>query len=104
MVSFLTPSRGGGFVLLIVGLILVLIVFSKAMAEYQNVKVEVQGAENIMEAITQSSGLLIELLFKIAYLGLALAAGAVLIKYSIPLMKEERLARAQAKAEEGGSS
>ena len=103
MKSFLTPSRGGGFVLLVVGLILVLIVFSKALSEYQNVKVEVQGAENIMEAITQSSGLLIELLFKIAYLGLALAAGAVLIKYSIPLMREERLARV-AQAEEGGGS
>ncbi len=83
-------SQGMGVTLLVIGVILVLIVFAKAYQEYNNVNVSVGNSSDVMQAITSSSGLLIQLLFKLAYLGLALAAGSVLIKYSIPIIKEEK--------------
>ena len=79
-----------GTVLLVIGVILVVIVFVKAYQEYSSVEINLSNSEDIMSAITSSSGLLLQLLFKLAYLGLALAAGSVLIKYSIPLLKEGR--------------
>ena len=83
-------SQGMGVTLLVIGVILVLIVFAKAYQEYENVNVSIGNSSDVMQAITSSSGLLIQLLFKLAYLGLALAAGSVLIKYSIPIIKEDR--------------
>jgi len=83
-------SQGMGVTLLVIGVILVLIVFAKAYQEYNNVNVSIGNSSDVMQAITSSSGLLIQLLFKLAYLGLALAAGSVLIKYSIPIIKEEK--------------
>ncbi|MCE4615117.1 MAG: hypothetical protein F7B60_06290 [Desulfurococcales archaeon] len=83
-------NQGMGVTLLVIGVILVLIVFAKAYQEYSNVNVNLSNSSNVMQAITSSSGLLIQLLFKLAYLGLALAAGSILIKYSIPIIKEER--------------
>ncbi len=83
-------SQGMGVTLLVIGVILVLIVFAKAYQEYNNVNVSIGNSNDVMQAITSSSGLLIQLLFKLAYLGLALAAGSVLIKYSIPIIKEEK--------------
>ncbi len=79
-----------GTVLLVIGVILVVVVFVKAYQEYSSVEINLSNSEDIMSAITSSSGLLLQLLFKLAYLGLALAAGSVLIKYSIPLLKEGR--------------
>ena len=83
-------SQSMGVTLLVIGVVLVLIVFAKAYQEYNNVNVSIGNSSDVMQAITSSSGLLIQLLFKLAYLGLALAAGSVLIKYSIPIIKEEK--------------
>ncbi len=76
-----------GLLLLILGLLMVVIVFLFSLYEYMNVNVQLRNAKNIMDALTQSSGLLMELLFKIAFLGIALAAGATLIRHSISLLK-----------------
>jgi hypothetical protein len=83
-------SQSMGVTLLAIGVVLVLIVFAKAYQEYENVNVDIGNSSDVMQAITSSSGLLIQLLFKLAYLGLALAAGSVLIKYSIPIIKEDK--------------
>jgi hypothetical protein len=84
-------NQGMGVTLLVIGVILVLVVFVKAYQEYSNVNISLSNSGDVMQAITASSGLLIQLLFKLAYLGLALAAGSILIKYSIPIIKEEHL-------------
>ncbi|MCE4607016.1 MAG: hypothetical protein F7B59_06800 [Desulfurococcales archaeon] len=83
-------SQGMGATLLTIGVILVLIVFYKAYQEYASVNINLGNSSDVMQAITSSSGMLIQLLFKLAYLGLALAAGSILIKYSIPIIKEEK--------------
>jgi len=83
-------SQSMGVTLLVIGVILVLIVFVKAYQEYSSVNINLANSSDVMQAITSSSGLLIQLLFKLAYLGLALAAGSILIKYSIPIIKEEQ--------------
>ena len=79
-----------GTVLLVIGVLLVVVVFVKAYQEYSSVEINLSNSEDVMSAITSSSGLLLQLLFKLAYLGLALAAGSVLIRYSIPLLKEDK--------------
>ncbi len=76
-----------GILLLIIGLLMVAVVFFFSLYEYMNVSVQLKGAKNIMDALTQSSGLLMELLFKIAFLGIALAAGATLIRHSVSLLR-----------------
>ncbi|MEB3756226.1 MAG: hypothetical protein GSR79_05145 [Desulfurococcales archaeon] len=83
-------SQSMGVTLLVIGVILVLIVFVKAYQEYSSVNINLANSSDVMQAITSSSGLLIQLLFKLAYLGLALAAGSILIKYSIPIIREEQ--------------
>ncbi len=80
-------AHRSGLLLLVIGLLMVIIVFLFSLYEYMNVSVQLKGAKNIMDALTQSSGLLMELLFKVAFLGIALAAGATLIKHSISLLK-----------------
>lgn len=80
------PKRSG-VLLMAIGLAMIVVVFVFALNEYMHVQVKLPGAINIMEALNKSSGLLIELLFKVAFLGIALAAGATLVRYATSLIK-----------------
>ncbi len=81
-------SYRSGILLLVAGLLMIIVVFFFSLYEYMNVSVQLKGAKDILGALTQSSDLLMELLFKIAFLGMALAAGATLIKHSVSLLKK----------------
>ncbi len=80
------PKRSG-VLLMAIGLVMIIVVFVFALNEYMHVQVKLSGATNIMEALSKSSGLPIELLFKVAFLGIALAAGATLVRYATSLIK-----------------
>ncbi len=82
------PKRSGAL-LMALGIVMISVVFVFSLMEYTKVRVRVAGAENIMDALTKSSGLLIELLFKVAFLGIALAAGGTLVRHAVSLIREE---------------
>lgn len=85
----LTNPKTGGAILMALGVMMISSVFVFSIIEYTRVRISLPEAENIMDALMKSSGLLIELLFKVAFLGIALAAGATLIRYAISLIREE---------------
>ncbi len=87
------PKRSGAL-LMALGIAMISVVFVFSLMEYTKVRVRVSG-ENIMDALTKSSGLLIELLFKVAFLGIALAAGGTLVRHAVSLIREERTRRGE---------
>ncbi|MCD6348994.1 MAG: hypothetical protein J7L91_05140 [Candidatus Korarchaeota archaeon] len=86
--GWLSDPEHSGTLLMVVGLLMIIGVFFLSLNEYMHVRVQLSGASNIMEALTKSSGLLIELLFKVAFLGIALAAGATLVRHAVSLLRE----------------
>ncbi len=85
--DMLDDPKRSGVLLMAIGLVMIIVVFVFALNEYMHVQVKLPGATNIMEALSKSGGLLIELLFKVAFLGIALAAGATLVRYATSLIK-----------------
>ncbi len=81
------PKRSGAL-LMALGIVMISVVFVFSLMEYTRVRVRINGARDIMDALTRSSGLLIELLFKVAFLGIALAAGSTLVRHAVSLMRD----------------
>lgn len=85
-------SRGSGqaiaFALIGLGVALLLIVAYYAIYSFNHyaVKVESSGG-SIVEALTSSASVLIDLLVRVAFLGLALVAGSTLLSRGVDLLK-----------------
>ncbi len=81
--------RGLSVVLILIGVILVL--FS-AVTAYRAYKVGAGtvAATSFEEALTESAGILLDVLVRIAFLGIILAAGSILISKGIDLLKADK--------------
>ncbi|MET1101033.1 MAG: hypothetical protein ABWW69_00940 [Pyrodictiaceae archaeon] len=76
------------FALIGLGVALLLIVAYYAVYSFNNYTVEVEsGGNSIVEALTSSASVLIDLLVRVAFLGLALAAGSTLLSRGVDLLK-----------------
>ncbi len=76
-----------GLALTVVGLILVLFVFGVAYHAYKVYEVEVEGGD-LASVLEESAGVLVNLLIKIAFLGIALAAGSIILSKGVALLRE----------------
>jgi len=73
------------------GVILLLMVTFYAINAFKTYTVNVeQGSGSIVEALTSSASVLIDLLVKVAFLGLALVAGSTLLSRGVDLLKSEK--------------
>jgi len=81
-------NRRLGLIMAVLGIILILIVFVAAFSAYRSYKVAVdfQGGD-LQLALAASAGILLDLLVRIAFLGVALAAGAVMLGKAVTLLK-----------------
>ncbi|BAN90920.1 hypothetical protein [Aeropyrum camini] len=76
-----------GAFLIILGLGMVGFVFYTAYDAYNTFRVEVEPAASIAEAITVNSSILIDMLVKVAFLAIALAAGSVVLSRGVDLFR-----------------
>ncbi len=78
-----------GLALIIIGVILVLIVFYEGYSAYNTYELEADINTNETATILNiSAEALINLLIKIAFLGIALAAGSILLSKGVQLVKQ----------------
>ena len=80
-------NRTLGIILVGLGVVMLLAVFAAAFNSYNSYKTQVDFEGNLQQALVTSAGVLLELLVKIAFLGVALAAGAVVLGKGISLLK-----------------
>ncbi len=79
------------YLMIIAGLILVLVVFRYSIDAYHNYKVSLPEAASSLEALLAGGAeVLLDLLVRIAFLGMALAAGSVLLARGVDLLKGVR--------------
>lgn len=87
MVDARLTSVGMGSILILIGLALVVFVFIVSYNAYKTFEANVEPGDSILETIAFNSSLLIELLIKVAFLALALAAGSVILTRGVDLAK-----------------
>jgi hypothetical protein len=76
------------YLMIIAGIILVLVVFRYSIDAYHNYKVSLPEATASLEALLAGGAeVLLDLLVRIAFLGMALAAGSVLLARGVDLLK-----------------
>ncbi|GBF08336.1 hypothetical protein apy_00610 [Aeropyrum pernix] len=80
-------SVGVGALLIILGLAMVGFVFYTAYDAYRSFRVNVEPATSIAEAITVNSSILIDMLVRVAFLAIALAAGSVVLSRGVDLFR-----------------
>jgi len=81
-------NRTLGLIMAVIGIILILVVFVTAFNAYRAYKAEVDFQQgDLQQALAASAGVLLDLLIRIAFLGVALAAGAVLLGKAVNLLK-----------------
>ncbi len=73
--------------LILVGLVMLLVVFYAGYRSFETFKVEVEAKGDVVQALAENSGILIELLVKVAFLAVALAAGSVVLGRGVDLLK-----------------
>ena len=85
----LDRGEGIGLGLVIVGLLLLLVVFYAGYTAYKstNLQVNVNGS-NAVQVLGVSAQVLINLLVKLAFLGISLAAGSIIISKGVDLLKK----------------
>ena len=98
--AVLITNRILGLGLTILGALLAVLVFYYAINEYITfMGVELQEGD-LLSIVTSSASVLLSLLIKIAFLGMALAASVAVLKYGVTLLKEEREIKKSMKAGE----
>ncbi len=73
--------------LIVVGLAMLLAVFYAGYKSFQTFTVEIDAQGDVVQALAENSGILIELLVKVAFLAVALAAGSVVLGRGVDLLK-----------------
>lgn len=74
--------------LIAVGLVMLGVVFVAGYRMSQTFQVEVQGEGDLISVLAQNSAVLIELLIKVAFLGVSLAAGSVVLSKGVDLLRD----------------
>lgn len=74
--------------LIAIGLVMLGIVFAAGYRTFQTFQVDVQGEGDLISVLAQNSAVLIELLIKVAFLGVSLAAGSVVLSKGADLLKD----------------
>ena len=78
-----------GLILILVGMLLVIIVFAEGYSAYKSYEINVTAqAQDTITLLNISAQILINMLIKIAFLGISLAAGTVLLSKGIDLTKQ----------------
>ena len=86
-----------GFSLIVIGCVLAVLVFYYAINEYLAFPgIELQGLD-IIDIVRRSAGVLLGLLIKITFLGMGLATAAVVLKYGVRMIKEEKVSEKKEK-------
>ncbi len=81
-------TRYTGFFLVGVGVFMLGMVFYFGITAFRGYTVEVpSGAASIVEALTASAGVLIDLLVKVAFLGIALVAGSTMLSRGVDMLR-----------------
>ncbi len=80
-------TEGLGALLIVLGLALVVFVFYVSYQSFKTYEIEVASGGNLLEALAFNSGVLIELLVKVAFLALSLAAGSVIMSRGADLLR-----------------
>lgn len=76
------------YLMIIAGLLLVLVVFKYSIDAYHNYKVELpQAASSLESLLAGGAEVLLDLLVRIAFLGMALASGSILLARGVDLLK-----------------
>ena len=84
-----TQKGNVGLALVVLGVILLLIVFYKGYQAFETYNLDVQVTnEDTATILNISAEVLVNLLVKIAFLGVSLAAGSVILKAGVNMMKE----------------
>jgi len=73
--------------LILVGLVMLLVVFYAGYNSFKTFAVEVEAQGDVVQALAENSGILVELLVKVAFLAVALAAGSVVLGRGVDLLK-----------------
>ena len=73
--------------LIVVGLAMLLAVFYAGYRSFETFRVEVKTQGDVVQALAENSGILVELLVKVAFLAVALAAGSVVLGRGVDLLK-----------------
>ncbi len=76
-----------GFLLIVVGVAMLAAVFFNAYKASQEFTLEVESGGGLVEVLTENSRVLIELLIRIAFLAVALAAGSIVLGRGVDLVK-----------------
>jgi hypothetical protein len=77
-----------GLVLILIGVIMVAFSFYEAYVAYQNYKPVVPaGGSNLAEAVSNASFELINLAARLAFVGIMVWAGSVILKYGVSLIQ-----------------
>jgi len=80
-------KMGVGLALIAVGLAMLLIVFYTAYQAALTFKLEFKGGGSLAEAISENSRVLIELLVRVAFLAVALAAGSIVLGKGVEMVR-----------------
>ena len=90
-----------GIVLLVIGLVMVGFSFYEAYYAYMNYKPVIPSAgEDLAQAVSSASFELINLAARLAFIGIMVWAGSVVLKYGVDLVLGERELRKKKKKEE----
>ncbi|MCE4611438.1 MAG: hypothetical protein F7B17_05660 [Desulfurococcales archaeon] len=76
-----------GVLLVIAGLAMLLVVFAQAFKEAQQFTLNLQVEGGLVDILTENSRLLIEMLVKVAFLAVALAAGSIVLGRGVDALK-----------------
>ena len=76
-----------GVLLVVAGLIMLLVVFAQAFREAQEFTLSIQVEGGLVDILTENSRLLIEMLVKVAFLAVALAAGSIVLGKGVDALK-----------------
>lgn len=73
--------------LIVVGLVMLLTVFYAGYRSFETFAVEVRAEGDVVQALAENSGILVELLVKVAFLAVSLAAGSVVLGRGVDLLR-----------------
>lgn len=76
-----------GVLLVIAGLAMLLVVFAQAFKEAQQFTLNLQVEGGLVDILTENSRLLIEMLVKVAFLAVALAAVSIVLGRGVDALK-----------------
>ncbi|MFZ8849743.1 MAG: hypothetical protein ACO2OV_05850 [Thermoproteota archaeon] len=85
-----TKTRSAGIILILVGVLFLLISAGFALREYFTYKVTFSGSPTLSAVLSQLAAELLILVVKVAFLGILIAVGSVLLRFGIEIIKEKK--------------